>query len=94
MLNEAAFAVFGGLATPEDIDSAMKLGTNQPMGPLTLADFIGLETLYDGFKDPKYRERLLRVPIEPRSYAASFACASFEGPAKTRSAIRRYQAAL
>ncbi|MBJ6749543.1 3-hydroxybutyryl-CoA dehydrogenase [Geomonas anaerohicana] len=62
MINEAAFAVFEGIATVEDIDKAMKLGTNQPMGPLTLADFIGLDTclaimevLYQGFKDPKYR---------------------------------------
>ncbi|WP_026839957.1 3-hydroxybutyryl-CoA dehydrogenase [Citrifermentans bremense] len=62
MINEAAFALFEGIATAEDIDKAMKLGTNQPMGPLTLADFIGLDTclaimevLYQGFKDPKYR---------------------------------------
>lgn len=62
MLNEAVFAVYEGLASPEDIDKAMKLGTNQPMGPLTLADFIGLDTvlaimevLYRGFNDPKYR---------------------------------------
>ncbi len=62
MINEAAFALFEGIATVEDIDKAMKLGTNQPMGPLTLADFIGLDTclaimevLYQGFKDPKYR---------------------------------------
>ncbi len=62
MINEAAFALFEGIATAEDIDKAMKLGTNQPMGPLTLADFIGLDTclaimnvLYEGFKDTKYR---------------------------------------
>ncbi|HJV64728.1 MAG TPA: 3-hydroxybutyryl-CoA dehydrogenase [Geomonas sp.] len=62
MINEAAFALFEGIATAEDIDKAMKLGTNQPMGPLTLADFIGLDTclaimevLYRGFNDPKYR---------------------------------------
>lgn len=62
MINEAAFALFEGIATVEDIDKGMKLGTNQPMGPLTLADFIGLDTclaimnvLYEGFKDPKYR---------------------------------------
>ena len=62
MINEAAFALYEGIATAEDIDKGMKLGTNQPMGPLTLADFIGLDTvlaianvLYDGFKDPKYR---------------------------------------
>ncbi|HRZ90417.1 MAG TPA: 3-hydroxyacyl-CoA dehydrogenase NAD-binding domain-containing protein, partial [Spirochaetia bacterium] len=61
MLNEAAYAVYENLATPEDIDKAMKLGTNQPMGPLTLADFIGLDTclailrvLYEGLGNPKY----------------------------------------
>lgn len=62
MINEAAFVLFEGVASAEDIDKGMKLGTNQPMGPLTLADFIGLDTclaimevLYAGFKDPKYR---------------------------------------
>jgi len=62
MLNEAAFALMEGVASAEDIDAAMKLGTNQPMGPLTLADFIGLDTclaimevLYEGMGDPKYR---------------------------------------
>ncbi|OHD17868.1 MAG: 3-hydroxybutyryl-CoA dehydrogenase [Spirochaetes bacterium GWB1_59_5] len=70
MLNEAAFAVYEGLASPEDIDKAMKLGTNQPMGPLALADFIGLDTvlaimevLYSGFKDPKYRPCPLLVKL-------------------------------
>ncbi len=62
MINEAIFALFEGIATAEDIDKGMKLGTNQPMGPLALADFIGLDTvlaiaevLYNGYKDPKYR---------------------------------------
>jgi len=62
MLNEACYALMEGIATPEDIDAAMKLGTNQPMGPLTLADFIGLDTvlaiaevLHEGLGDPKYR---------------------------------------
>lgn len=62
MINEAVFAVHEGVASPEDIDTAMKLGTNQPMGPLTLADFIGLDTclaimnvLHDGLGDSKYR---------------------------------------
>lgn len=62
MINEACFALYEGLASVEDIDNAMKLGTNQPMGPLTLADFIGLDTclailnvLHDGLGDPKYR---------------------------------------
>ncbi|MBY7144762.1 3-hydroxybutyryl-CoA dehydrogenase [Virgibacillus sp. NKC19-3] len=62
MINEAVFAVYEGVASPKDIDTVMKLGTNHPMGPLTLADFIGLDTclyimevLHDGFGDSKYR---------------------------------------
>jgi 3-hydroxybutyryl-CoA dehydrogenase len=62
MINEAVYALYEGMASVEDIDAAMKLGTNQPMGPLTLADFIGLDTclaimevLHDGLGDTKYR---------------------------------------
>jgi 3-hydroxybutyryl-CoA dehydrogenase len=62
MINEAVYALYEGVAKPEAIDSAMKLGTNQPMGPLTLADFIGLDTclaimdvLHQGLGDGKYR---------------------------------------
>ena len=62
MINEAVFALFEGVASAEDIDTVMKLGMNHPMGPLTLADFIGLdvclsimEVLYSGFNDSKYR---------------------------------------
>ena len=62
MLNEAVYALYEGVASAEDIDAAMKLGTNQPMGPLTLADFIGLDTvlaiaqvLHEGLGDSKYR---------------------------------------
>lgn len=62
MINEAFTALMEGVATAEDIDKGMKLGTNQPMGPLTLADFIGLDTclailkvLHDGLGDPRYR---------------------------------------
>jgi 3-hydroxybutyryl-CoA dehydrogenase len=62
MINEAIFVLYEGIASPHDIDTAMKLGTNQPMGPLALADFVGLDTclaimdvLYEGFKDSKYR---------------------------------------
>ncbi len=62
MINEAIFAVMEGVGTPEAIDQVMKLGMNHPMGPLTLADFIGLdvclailEVLHTGLGDPKYR---------------------------------------
>jgi 3-hydroxybutyryl-CoA dehydrogenase len=62
MINEAAFTLMEGVAAKEDIDTVMKLGMNHPMGPLTLADFIGLdvclaimEVLYNGYNDPKYR---------------------------------------
>ncbi|GGE05577.1 3-hydroxybutyryl-CoA dehydrogenase [Marinithermofilum abyssi] len=62
MINEAIYTVYEGVATPEAVDEVMKLGMNHPMGPLTLADFIGLdtclyimETLYEGFGDSKYR---------------------------------------
>ncbi len=62
MINEAVYTLFEGIASVAAIDQAMKLGTNQPMGPLTLADFIGLDTclaimnvLYDGLGDSKYR---------------------------------------
>jgi len=75
MINEAAFALYEGIASAEDIDKGMKLGTNQPMGPLTLADFIGLDTvlaianvLYDGFKDPKYRPCPLLVKMVNAGY--------------------------
>jgi 3-hydroxybutyryl-CoA dehydrogenase len=70
MINEAIFALYEGVAGAEDIDRAMKLGTNQPMGPLALADFIGLDTvlaianvLYDGFKESKYRPCPLLVKM-------------------------------
>ncbi|MEO5971038.1 MAG: 3-hydroxybutyryl-CoA dehydrogenase [Bdellovibrionia bacterium] len=62
MINEAITTLHEGVASAEDIDTAMKLGTNQPMGPLTLADFIGLDTclaimevLHQGLGDTKYR---------------------------------------
>jgi len=62
MINEAFTALMEGVGSAEDIDTTMKLGTNQPMGPLTLADFIGLDTclaimrvLHDGLGDSKYR---------------------------------------
>lgn len=62
LINEAAFAVMEGVATPEAVDQVFKLGMAHPMGPLTLADFIGIDVcvdilrvLQDGFGDPKYR---------------------------------------
>jgi len=70
MLNEAIFALYEGVASAEDIDQGVQLGLNHPMGPLALADFIGLDTLlaicnvlYEGFKDPKYRPCPLLVRL-------------------------------
>ena len=72
MINEAIFCLYQSVGKPEDIDTVMRLGMNHPMGPLALADLIGLdtclaimETLYDGFKDSKYRPcPLLRKYVE------------------------------
>jgi 3-hydroxybutyryl-CoA dehydrogenase len=70
MINEAIYAVYEGVGTPEAVDTVMKLGMNHPMGPLTLADFIGLDTclailrvLHDGLGDPKYRPCPLLVKM-------------------------------
>ena len=70
MINEAIFCVYEDVATPEAVDQVMKLGMAHPMGPLRLADFIGLDVcldilnvLYDGFKDPKYRPCPLLVKM-------------------------------
>ena len=75
MINEAIVGLAEGLGTPEDIDTAMKLGTNQPMGPLALADFIGLDTclsimevLHTNLGDPKYRP----APLLRRYVAAGW----------------------
>jgi 3-hydroxybutyryl-CoA dehydrogenase len=72
MINEAVYAVYHGVGKPEDIDTVMRLGMNHPMGPLALADLIGLDTclaimevLYNGFCDSKYRPcPLLRKYVE------------------------------
>ncbi|MBI4374880.1 MAG: 3-hydroxybutyryl-CoA dehydrogenase, partial [Elusimicrobia bacterium] len=72
MINEACYALMEGVGSKEDIDTVMKLGMNHPMGPLTLADFIGLdvclaimEVLHTGFGDSKYRPcPLLRQMVE------------------------------
>lgn len=70
MINEAIFCLYEGVATPEAVDEVMKLGMAHPMGPLRLADFIGLDVcldilnvLYEGFKDPKYRPCPLLVKM-------------------------------
>ena len=72
MINEAIFALQDGVASAEDIDTGMRLGCNQPIGPLALADLVGLDTLlsimevfYQGFNDPKYRPApLLREMVD------------------------------
>jgi 3-hydroxybutyryl-CoA dehydrogenase len=75
MINEAIFALYEGIASAEDIDKGMKLGTNHPMGPLALADLIGLDTvlaiihvLYEGYKDPKFRPCPLLVKMVNAGY--------------------------
>jgi len=75
MLNEAIYCFYEGIAGVEQIDTVMKLGMNHPMGPLTLADFIGLDTclyimnvLYEGYKDSKYRPCPLLVQMVQAGY--------------------------
>jgi 3-hydroxybutyryl-CoA dehydrogenase len=75
MINEAIFTLYEGIATAEDIDKGMKLGTNHPLGPLALADLIGLDTvlaiinvLHEGFKDPKFRPCPLLVNMVKAGY--------------------------
>ncbi len=75
MINEAVFALGEGLATAAEIDEAMKLGCNHPIGPLALCDLIGLDVelavmnvLFDGFKDPKYRPAPLLVEMVEAGY--------------------------
>jgi 3-hydroxybutyryl-CoA dehydrogenase len=75
LINEAIFCLYEGVSTKEEIDTALKLGMNHPMGPLELADFIGLdvvlsmqEALYNGFKEPKYRPCPLLVSLVEVGY--------------------------
>lgn len=75
MINEAVFALGEGLATAAEIDDAMKLGCNHPIGPLALCDLIGLDVelavmqvLFEGFKDPKYRPAPLLVEMVEAGY--------------------------
>jgi len=75
MINEAIFALGEGLATAAEIDEAMRLGCNHPIGPLALCDLIGLDVelavmqvLYEGFKDPKYRPAPLLVEMVGAGY--------------------------
>jgi 3-hydroxybutyryl-CoA dehydrogenase len=75
MINEAIFALAEGLATAAEIDDAMKLGANHPIGPLALCDLIGLDVelavmnvLFEGFKDPKYRPAPLLVEMVEAGY--------------------------
>ena len=86
MINEAIYCVFEGVAEPEAIDTVMKLGMNHPMGPLTLADFIGLDTclsvmevLHEGFSDSKYRPcPLLRKMVKAGWYGKKSGKGFFE----------------
>lgn len=75
MINEAIFVLQEGLATANDIDTGMRLGCNHPIGPLALADLVGLDTLlaamkslYDGFDDPKYRPATLLKEMVAAGY--------------------------
>src|ERR1019366_6176758 len=75
MINEAIFAFAEGLASAEEIDNAMKLGANHPIGPLALCDLVGLDVelavmnvLFEGFKDPKYRPAPLLVEMVEAGY--------------------------
>lgn len=89
MINEAVFVLAEGLASAEEIDSAMKLGTNHPIGPLALCDLIGLDVelavmnvLFEGFKDPKYRPAPLLVEMVEAGYLGRKAGRGFFSYAK------------
>ena len=83
MINEAVFVLQEGLATAEEIDAGMRLGCNHPIGPLALADLIGLDTLlavmqvlYEGFKDSKYRP----APLLQEMVDARWLCLLYTSP--------------
>lgn len=86
MINEAIFTLYEGVAQKEEIDTVMKLGMNHPMGPLTLADFIGLdiclsimEVLYNGYNDSKYRPcPLLKKMVAAGKLGRKTGCGFFE----------------
>ncbi len=89
MINEAIFAFAEGLASVEEIDNAMKLGANHPIGPLALCDLIGLDVelavmnvLFEGFKDPKYRPAPLLVEMVEAGYLGRKAGRGFFNYAK------------
>jgi 3-hydroxybutyryl-CoA dehydrogenase len=96
MINEAVYALYEGVGTVESIDTAMRLGANHPMGPLTLADFIGLDTclsimqvLHDGLADTKYRPCPLLVKYVEAGWVGRKAGRGFydysgEAPVPTR----------
>ncbi|MEK7487466.1 MAG: 3-hydroxybutyryl-CoA dehydrogenase [Planctomycetota bacterium] len=93
MINEAIFSLYEGVATREAIDEIMKLGMSHPMGPLTLADFIGLDVcldimnvLYDGFKDSKYRPCPLLVKmVEAKWLGRKTGKGFYDYPVETKS---------
>ena len=94
MGNEAAWMLYEGIATRDDIDAAYKLGFHHPMGPFALLDLVGLDTtvaildvLWDGFRDPKYRTcPLLRTMVEAGKLGRKSGAGFYEYPAKPASA--------
>ena len=95
MINEAAFTVFESVAPPEEVDTVMKLGANHPMGPLKLADMIGLDTilsvcevLHREFGDQKYRPcPLLRLQVDAGHLGQKTGKGFYDYPAKPKSKL-------